>query len=93
MKTNCPECTREFKDTFETCPHCGHSPEETFQTGAVVVFLPFLLAFLFLPLWILNQGSAADPQAAIPDDLIWLILLAGMMPMLLLGVALWWSEE
>jgi hypothetical protein len=93
MKTNCPECTREFKDTFETCPHCDHSPEETFQTGAAVVFLPFLLAFLFLPLWILNQDGAADPQAGFPDDLIWLILLAGMMPMLLLGVALWWSEE
>ena len=80
------------------------------MTSSTVVFLPMILAFLFLPLWILNhteplKGTALKTHQAIAmpasaagtyandSAFMWLLLLAGMVPLIFLGIALWFSEE
>ena len=80
------------------------------MTSSTVVFLPMILAFLFLPLWILNhteplKGTAlkahqaiAMPASAVStyandSAFMWLLLLSGMVPLIFLGIAIWFSEE
>ena len=110
MKATCPECAYPVDLRREDCPHCDHSPEQTFLSHAAVVFLPAILAFLFLPLWILNhtetiKGTASKAHQAIAmpasavgtyandSAFMWLLLLSGMVPLIFLGIAIWFSEE
>jgi len=50
-----------------------------------------------LPLWILSQDEEAkgdsNPILEPPDNLVWLLRLMGMVPMIFLGITLWFSDE
>jgi len=57
MKKSCPDCGRRVEEHAGDCSHCGFWLESEFIGYLALSFLGvlFLVSFLFIVIWILNQ--------------------------------------